>query len=165
MSWRVLYIEESDYLSLYLDNIKVNKGKEDILIPISDIHSLILDNYKITLSVHLINALAKNNVNVVVCDVDHLPTSIIIPHTGNYYAPIIFRKQLKWEKEKKEKLHQIIVKSKIQNQKRLIQYVNPNSHYIEMLENYEDEVYPGDKTNREGLAAKIYFSALFGSEF
>lgn len=35
----------------------------------------------------------------------------------------------------------------------------------ELLFRYIDEVRPGDKTNREGHAAKIYFNLLFGKHF
>ena len=97
MSWRVLYIEESDKLSLYLDNIKVIKNDEEILVPIKDIHSLIVDNYKILLSVHLLNALSHANVNVVLCGVDHLPQTIFFPLFGNSNAAASLKKQLKWD--------------------------------------------------------------------
>lgn len=165
MSWRVIYVEESEYLSLYLDNIKVKKGDEDILLPISDIHTIILDNYKTTLSVHLINALTKNNVNVVVCGIDHLPESLIIPIAGSYYAPKMFLKQLSWDDNLKKRLHKKIIISKITNQKELLKSINPISPVIKTLDKYILEVVDGDITNREGLAAKVYFRALFGENF
>ena len=94
MSWRVIYIEDSDRLSLYLDNMKVIKNDEDILIPISDIHTIILDNYKINLSVHLINALSKENVNLIICGIDHLPQTIVIPYSGHKLSFGMLKKQL-----------------------------------------------------------------------
>lgn len=34
-----------------------------------------------------------------------------------------------------------------------------------MLKQYIEEIELGDKTNREGHAAKVYFNALFGMDF
>lgn len=165
MSWRVLYIEESDKLSLYLDNIKITKNDENILVPIGDIHSLIIDNYKILLSVHLINALSKANVNVVFCGVDHLPQTIFFPLFGNFNAAESLKVQLKWNHLRKEIVHQEIVKVKIKHQKLLLKYLHKRGSETDNLKKYIKEVELADKTNREGLAAKQYFQALFGKEF
>lgn len=165
MSWRILYIEESDKLSLHLDNIKIIKNDEELLVSINDIHSLIIDNYKILLSVHLLNALSKANVNVVLCGVDHLPQTILFPLFGNSNAAQSLKEQLNWDKFNKEIAQQEIVKTKIKHQKELLKYVDKNNQEIVLLEKYEKEVELADKTNREGLAAKQYFKALFGTSF
>lgn len=44
MSWRIIYISESEQLKLYLDNLKVVKGEHEVLIPLSDIHTIVVDN-------------------------------------------------------------------------------------------------------------------------
>lgn len=165
MSWRVLYIEESDKLSLYLDNIKIIKGDEELLVPINDIHSLIVDNYKILLSVHLVNALSKANVNVVLCGVDHLPQTILLPLFGNSNAAESLKKQLEWNELNKQIAQQEIVRIKIKHQKELLKHVEKYNLEIKTLEKYENEVELADKTNREGLAAKQYFKGLFGGSF
>lgn len=64
MGWRIVYIEESEYLSLYLDNIKIKKNDDEVTIPLSDIHTLIIDNYKSTLSVNLINKCIEAKINL-----------------------------------------------------------------------------------------------------
>ena len=76
MGWRIVYIEESDYITSYLDNLQVKRENNKINIPFSDIHSLIIDNYKSVLSVQLINKCAANNINVVICGIDHMPHSL-----------------------------------------------------------------------------------------
>src|SRR5690554_1265617 len=167
MGWRVLYIEESDKLSLYLDNIKVTKNDEEYLILISDVHTIILDNYKINISVHLINALTKANVNIILCGIDHLPQSIIIPHHGNKLAFKMLNKQLSWNNNKKikTKIHQHIIKNKIKNQNKLLKFLKKESKTIAILDRYYEEVDLDDKTNREGLSAKLYFVEMFGKHF
>ncbi|WP_157868337.1 type II CRISPR-associated endonuclease Cas1 [Acholeplasma palmae] len=160
-----MYIEESEYLSLYLDNIKVLKNGEELLIPISDIHTLILDNYKINLSVHLINALTKANINFILCDVDHLPQTIVLPHLGNKLGFQMLNKQLSWDDLLKGEIQQKIVKNKIKNQYELLEFLEKDEAIIEKIKEYETQVELADRTNREGLAAKLYFKALFGKEF
>lgn len=165
MSWRVLYIEDSERLSLYLDNIKIEKNGEYIYIPISDLHTIILDNYKINLSVHLINALTKANINFIICDIDHLPQSIVLPHQGHKLSFQMLKKQLNWSQSLKEQIHKFIVKNKIKNQISLLKSFNKSNETIDLLTSYYENVELGDKTNREGLAAKVYFRELFGKEF
>lgn len=165
MSWRVLYIEDSERLSLYLDNIKIEKNDEYIYIPISDLHTIILDNYKINLSVHLINALTKANINFIICDIDHLPQSIVLPHQGHKLSFQMLKKQLNWSQSLKEQIHKFIVKNKIKNQISLLKSFNKSNETIDLLTSYYENVELGDKTNREGLAAKVYFRELFGKEF
>ncbi len=36
---------------------------------------------------------------------------------------------------------------------------------IQLLADYRDHIELGDKTNREGHAAKVYFNELFGKKF
>lgn len=72
MSHRVIYIEKSECLRLYLDNLKVVIDEDELLIPVSDIQILVIDNYKATLSIQLMNKLTENNVCVIFCGIDHL---------------------------------------------------------------------------------------------
>ena len=55
MGYRVIYIEKCEYLRLYLDNLKVEIKNDTLLIPVSDIQILVIDNYQSNLSVPLIN--------------------------------------------------------------------------------------------------------------
>lgn len=165
MSWRVIYIEESENLSLYLDNMKVIKNDIEYLIPINDIHTIILDNYKINLSVHLINALTKQNVNLVVCGIDHLPSSIVLPHSGNKLSFQMLNKQLLWDDNLKKEIQRFIIKNKIKNQLNLLKFLKKSDYVINKLFDFYNEVELGDQTNREGLSAKMYFKELFGNDF
>lgn len=73
MAHRIIYIEHTEKLRLYLDNLKIESDQGELLIPISDISVLIIDNYKANLSVQLINKLVENNVSTILCGIDHLP--------------------------------------------------------------------------------------------
>lgn len=165
MGWRIVYIEESDKLLLYLDNLKIFRNDEEFLLSLKDIDVLVLDNYKLTLSLQLINALTSYNINTIICGMDHLPTTHLQPYSGNYYSSEIFYRQLNWTSLQKEIATQAIIKSKIWNQQLLLKHHKASTDGIELLEKYHNEVELNDKSNREGLSAKKYFSCLFGQGF
>lgn len=165
MGHRIIYVEKCEYLRLYLDNIKVEIDRNDILFPISDIQMLVIDNYQSNISVPLINKLTENNVCTVICGVDHLPRSYILPMNGHFSSSGNIMKQIEWDPQKKLELHADIVKHKIFNQIEILKFNNKKAEVTEKLFQFIEEVKPGDITNREGLAAKMYFRELFGDQF
>ena len=165
MGHRVIYVEKCEYLRLYLDNLKVEVKDDSLLFPISDIQILVIDNYKSHLSVPLINKLTENNVCTILCGVDHLPKSYILPMNGHFSASGNISKQIIWDQQRKEIVHDQIVKYKILNQIEILKENNKSFEVCQKLYEFVDEVVPGDKTNREGLAAKMYFRELFGPDF
>lgn len=165
MGHRVIYVEKCEYLRLYLDNLKVMVKDNDILFPISDIQILVIDNYQSNISVPLINKLTESNVCTIICGVDHLPKSYILPINGNFATSGNINKQISWKKERKALLHSIIVKYKIENQIEILKQNNKSHEVIKKLYEFVDSIELDDRTNREGLAAKMYFRELFGSNF
>lgn len=165
MGWRIVYIEESDYITSYLDNLQVKREDKKINIPFSDIHSLIIDNYKSVLSVQLINNCAANNINIVICGIDHMPHSLVYPVSGQNLAPKMLKWQITWDKGVKEELHKLIIQGKIENQIQVLKANEKDQFTIDHLTRFKSEVLAGDKTNREGLSAKMYFRSLFGEDF
>lgn len=165
MGHRVIYVEKCEYLRLYLDNLKVMVKDNDILFPISDIQILVIDNYQSNISVPLINKLTESNVCTIICGVDHLPKSYILPINGNFATSGNINKQISWKKARKALLHSIIVKYKIENQIEILKQNNKSHEVIKKLYEFVDSIELDDRTNREGLAAKMYFRELFGSNF
>jgi CRISPR-associated protein Cas1 len=165
MGWRVVYVEESEHISLHLDNIVVKQTDKEIMIPVSDLQTLVLDNYKTTLTVQLLLKLAENNVNVVFCGLDHLPKGECLPLTGHYAAAAMLKKQIDWTDDMKGQLHRQIVRAKIDNQISVLRQNQRSIDAIEQMIGFKHTVEFGDLGNREGLAAKTYFWELFGKDF
>lgn len=163
MGWRVIHVSESDRISLFLDNLKIETENEPLLIPLKDIDSLILDNYKMVASVQLLCKCSEYNVNVVLCGVDHSPKAIVMAHSGHHQSANILKKQILWEEEIKGFAHQQIVKQKILNQITILKKVGINE--LDKMFSYLENVELFDTTNREGHAAKVYFRLLFGNSF
>ena len=166
MGYRIIYVEKCEYLRLYLDNLKVEiNEKNEVNFPIADIQILVIDNYKSTLSIPLINKLTEYNVCTIICGIDHLPKSYILPINGNFASSGNLFKQIQWSQERKDYIHAEIVKHKIKNQIEILKENERGFGVTEKLYEFIDTTISGDQTNREGLAAKMYFRALFGSDF
>ena len=148
-----------------MDNLKVDVKNDSILLPISDIQILVIDNYQSTMSVPLINKLTENNVCTIICGVDHLPKSYILPMNGHFSSSGNILKQMSWDENRKQILHSMIIKYKILNQIEVLKMNQKNFEVIKKLYEYANSIVIDDKTNREGLAAKMYFRALFGDHF
>lgn len=165
MGYKVLFIRQSEHLRLYLDNIKIKGEIDDLSFPISDLQMLIIDNYKLTLSAQLINKLTENNVSVILCGLNHMPASIILAANGYHAQSGQIMKQIKWTSDIKRRLQKEIIKGKIFNQIEILVKNTTEYDSISLLKTYYGQVRNGDESNREGLASKIYFKALFGDNF
>ncbi len=165
MGWRIIYIENAMSIRLYLDNLKIEKETTEVTIPLSDIHSLIIDNQKVTMTVPLINKCSEYNINLILCSIEHMPQTIIQPYSGNFQSPLMLKKQMEWNSVTKNILHKLIIKNKITNQIDLLKHLNRGVEVITKLNQFAEEVNEGDTLNREGLSAKMYFRNLFGSTF
>ena len=165
MGWRTLYIEDSHKVSLYLNNIKIENGDEQYIVPISDLDTIIFNNYKMYITVQLLCKLSHNNVCVIICEKNGLPELLMSPITGNCTAFRQQELQLNLSAERKANLWKHLIEGKIQNQISVLTACVPRAQGLVHLDTFLREVEPNDATNREGLAAKVYFRALFGADF
>lgn len=64
MGWRILYIENASAVRLYLDNIRIESTNGELTVPLSDIHTLVIDNQMITITIPLIVKCCEYNINL-----------------------------------------------------------------------------------------------------
>lgn len=165
MSWRVVYIEKSDYLKLYLDNLKVVREETEILIPLSDIHTIIVDNQQTVVTARLLNKLAEYHILLIFCDEKHLPNIYALSPHSHHQSSRVLERQVQWNEQTKGTMWQKIIQIKINNQASVLEHLKKEPDSVQMLEYLSQEVGFSDETNREGHAAKLYFKTLFGSSF
>lgn len=165
MGYKTLLIRDSDKLRLYLDNIVVENENGETRFLISNLKYLIIDNHKTVISAQLINKLVDNNVSLVICDLSHHPNAQLIPLNGHFLSSGILNKQLLWSNDLKREIHSLIVKHKINSQIVVLRRNNLSANVINKLSMFMSEVEDDDKSNREGLSAKMYFKELFGDNF
>lgn len=163
---KVIEINLTDYISVFLGNLLIKNQTGRITIPLNQIETIILNNPRCNISVTLISEIVKNDINFIICDQKMMPTASIIRINGNYNNNE-FVKQLEWTDDYKYKLWAKIVKLKIQNSFNLLQELNlfEDEEKKKKFLEYRDKVELNDKTNREGHAAKVYFNLLFGQNF
>lgn len=131
-------------------------------VPVEDIGFVVLESMQISISMPLIEALVANNVAVVFCDSKHMPQSLLLNLDGHTTQTEIFRNQINASQPLKKNLWKQTVEAKIKNQAKLLKLLDRKS--FDVL-NFAKDVKSGDPENREGAAARLYWSRLFGEIF
>lgn len=135
---------------------------ERCTVPIEDIGMVIIENQMITLTMPLMNALVDSGVGVVLCDARGLPHAMVQNMDSNNLQGEYLRNQISVGEATKKQLWKQIVEAKTRNQASLLHKINGRG---DVLKPYYSNVKSGDVDNREGIAARIYFSELFGEDF
>ena len=164
MSWRTVVITGNAKLDYKMDYMVVRKADVTTRIYLGEIGLLLIESTAVSLTTMLLCELTKHKVKVVFCDEKHNPQTELTAYYGSHDTSVKVRNQIGWNSETKEMVWTEIVSEKIRQQKlHLIeQGCIPQA---ELLDQYLHEIEFGDRTNREGHAAKVYFNALFGMEF
>ena len=165
MTWRIVHVNQSERMHLKLDNLVVRKHGEEFVIPLSDISMIVAEGGDTIVTLRLLSALSKYNIALIVCDNEHLPTGIFHSQNGHFRAYKKLQNQIGWTQDQKDKMWQIVTYFKINNQQDVLSMFEKNIEAIQLLADYKDHVELGDRTNREGHAAKVYFNELFGKQF
>ena len=153
--------------SLSLKNCQmVIKMKDDPdfirTVPVEDIGFVLLENQQISITMPLLNALADNNAAVVVCTDKMMPNAMFLNLDSNSVQGERYRDQINASEPLKKNLWKQTVEAKIRNQAALLDKLDKDGS---QLKPYWQNVKSGDADNREGVAAKIYWDALFGDDF
>ncbi|MGV3465704.1 MAG: type II CRISPR-associated endonuclease Cas1 [Heyndrickxia sp.] len=165
MSWRIVYIEEAEEMKSYLDNLKVVKGDQEVLIPLSDIHTIIVDNLRTVITGRLMNKLADYHILLIQCNESHNPHVFSLGLYSHYRVYGVLKQQLEWDDAIKGEMWKKIVRIKIDNQRSILEYLNKSPKVVKKLQILSNDVEIDDAHNREGHAAKLYFNELFGENF
>lgn len=131
-------------------------------VPIEDVGVVVIENQEVQITIPLLNALTDNNVQVVFCNSNGMPNSMLLNLDSNITQGQTLRNQLAAGEVIKKQLWKQIVESKIHNQSRLLDKIGYDGS---ILKPYYSNVKSGDTTNREGIAARLYFQELFGPDF
>lgn len=162
MSWRIVVISNSAKLEYKMDYMIVRQS-EITKIHLSEISMLIVESTAVSLTAGLLSELTKRKIKVIFCDEKRNPSSELVSYYGSHDTSAKVRQQVGWSAEIKKMMWTEIVSEKIRNQQRFLEDLGKKENV--MLTEYLKEIQPGDTTNREGHAAKVYFNAVFGMDF
>ena len=140
----------------------VREEKEDVFRAFEDIQTVIIDNCSVSMTVPLLNRLSQNGISVVFCNEKHSPQSMLMDLEANSCQTKYFRKQTEVSQPLKKQIWKQIVEHKIRNQSHLLDELFSCG---DLLQKYYSTVKSGDATNREAVAANVYWKKLFGSDF
>lgn len=164
MGWRVVCIEDAIRINYKMNSIGVLQKNEITWICLDEIDIIIVESLCCNTSLKLLSELMEKGITMIVCGENHMPNGMIMGLNDNQRAAKYNRYQIQWCKKDKQKLWQLIIKHKILLQM-IVLYKNKKEDKVNLLKSYIDNVEEGDITNREGLAAKVYFHELFGLNF
>jgi len=158
---RILLIENPADLNIDTGRLRIRRqGTDDAFITPKDIAVLVLHHHTIALSVNTLRALSSAGATVMVTDDTHMPTALMLPTAANRAASSRLRKQIgHLDTPMIDTLWQALVKTRIKTQATTLRALELKGAL--RLERMVDEVEPGDRTHREGQAARHYWQNLF----
>ncbi len=164
MGWRVVAVSSISKLDYKLDYLVIRTKETISRIHLSEISVLMIESTAVSLTSYLLVELGKQKIDVIFCDEHRFPFARFQPLYGSHNTSEKVREQVLWTSENKNAIWQKIVFAKIIGQSSVLKRIGNEEGYKALLE-FSREVTPGDTTNREGHAAKVYFNRLFGMNF
>lgn len=156
--------QEPSRLSLRNNQLVVTQsGIEKSQIPCEDIGVIVVDQPQTVYTHQLLCHLSSTNAVVVLCDQNHLPTSILLPLSDHSTLVPRLQLQISMSAPRRKKLWADIVKEKLKRQAENLPDEYPAKQKILDL---AKNVKTGDPTNREAQGAKVYWQNwLWQQEF
>lgn len=142
--------------------VEHSENQDTTTVPIEDIGIIIVENQRVSISIPALNALCDNNCAVVLCDERHMPASMLMPLESNSVQAETYKFQMEVGTSLKKRLWKQVVEAKIKNQAAVLNAIGQDGT---ILKPYYSNVKSGDSDNREGIAARVYWNALFGKGF
>lgn len=164
MAKQTLVIETAKELSLRDGMIAITDKETGKIVfrPIEDVQLIMLDHHSAKITAPLMSRLAMNNASVIYCDETHMPVSMTMDLDSNTLQGKRFKNQLEASAPMNKQIWKQIVEAKILNQSLLLEKLGMGE---DVLAQYYKNVKSGDSTNREGIAANVYWKKLMGKSF
>lgn len=165
MTWRNVMIKDGEHLRLKLDNLEVEKAGQKYTIPLSDIATLTLEGEKMIITTSLLAKFAQHNIAVIICDSKYTPCGVYTSFGQYHHTAKRQLQQMDWSDRLRETIWTEIIYQKIHNQIAVLEWKELEEERLDLMNELLAALELGDKTNREGLAAKVYFNSLYGMDF
>jgi CRISPR-associated protein Cas1 len=163
---QIIEISNDDFsLSLNRGFLDLTNGDNRAQISLDNILSVIISANRATISKNIINAICDNGGAIILCGDKYIPSALILPYINHWLGAPRARAQVAASVPLNKNLWKEIVSRKIANQAAVLAALRPESPAIQSLRDLSRSVRSNDAGNCEGVAAKIYFKALFGPQF
>ncbi|MCI2111132.1 MAG: type II CRISPR-associated endonuclease Cas1 [Bacilli bacterium] len=164
MAFRTVIVDSHSKLECSLNYLVFRTVDETKRILLDEVHTLIVQSTAVSITSALLAELSRRNIKVVFCDEKSNPCSELVPCHSNSRCSKKVLEQTRWDQETKDNVWAALVKRKIENQAILLSGKGFTQEGADLVA-FSKEVAPGDPTNREGHAAKVYFNRVFYDGF
>ncbi len=136
-------------------------------VPFEELGMLLLDGPGITLTHEVVRSLMVEGGAFVVSDERHLPCGLMLPIDGHSLHAKTLREQVASSEPKRKQVWRQIVQAKLASQADVLDWRGgPEARRAaRTIREMIPDVRSGDTSNREAVAAMLYFPALFGDGF
>lgn len=139
-----------------------HEGESAGKVSLDDIAAVIVSVPGSLISTVLIDHLCRQNIPLVICGKNYLPSSITLPVRGYGRQFQVMRAQIKLSEPRRKRAWQRIVRAKIGNQAEVLERAGKNNRPLLRL---IEKTRSGDPDNCEAQAARVYWQHLFGPDF
>ncbi len=163
MAFRNIYVENDVHINVKNEQLVVTKDKDSHSFPLEDVNSICIESQRTVITTYTLKKFIENDIVVYVCDEKHLPTGILVG-MNNYSRQLKnIKLQMKVSKPLIKRIWQEIIKSKVANQAKCLEFnkLKGSTYLMKMM----DLINSGDTTNVESRAAAFYFRNLFERTF
>lgn len=164
MSWRIVYITNANKISLNLNSLQILQEEEKYFVNLNEIGAIIIEDYTSIITTRLLIELSNQGIPILLLGINKMPVGEFFPISDNVRTTKNIYEQCEWKKETKDKLWTEIIRGKITNQIVTLKLLNKEDK-LQLLVDNISKMEIGDKTNMEGISARIYFKELFDDEF
>ena len=157
-AWKSIRITKPCKLSIESGNLVIKDDTHKFKLSLSDTDSIVFEGDQFTLTAPVLGALAKHKVATLFCDEYYMPLAILLPYKQTALGVDVLKAQIFWTDKFKSSLWQLIIESKILNQREVLNYYGYNFEY---MDRYIGLVQLNDKHNFEAKSARHYWKELF----
>lgn len=140
-----------------------HKNETQGSIPIDDISVLLITARGASFSKEALVRLNESGGVCVLCGKNYAPSSFVIPKNYHHDTANRIDLQISISEPLKKQLWKSFVKAKIKNQALVLSLFN--NEKVSLLYALSNSVLSGDTSNREAVAARVYWRSLFGENF
>ncbi len=168
---RTLFFGNDAYLSTKDQQLVIDfadKEKQPVTVPIEDIGVIVMEAYRMTISLNLISNLLENNVALITCNKKKMPQGLMLNLDGNTLQQERFNHQINISLPLKKQLWQQTVKAKIKNQAAMLTRLKDGfdesaglNKGLQNMDYWADSVRSGDPDNYEARAAAFYWANIY----
>ncbi len=149
-------------LESYKGFLRIISDEQEQDIPFDVLDALIIFSYDCSYTHFLLQRFCEQNIPLIICSQNAMPVGILSSVQQNVLRKQRVEIQTTVKASVKHRLWQQIIQKKIENQAGFLKYLGQNVNDLNYL---KTQVLPNDTHNSEGVAARIYWQKLFGSNF